>query len=171
MPTVRRSSGDLDDVVQHLQRLQIARVEPAEPVLAGEELHHRRDPLRIIEGSQSPLLCWQDGVCEGLVKPLFRVALAADRIRDLGQLLTSDAVGSRQAERLARHLASVTQPANQLDGYYFVHLVLSVESGNRVPIRPELPAPNTDRIAADCLSGHLRREQTFHWRKEQTLAR
>ena len=95
MPTVRRSSSDLGDVLQHLQGLQIARVEPAEPVLTDKQLHHRVDPQGIIEGVQPALLRGQHRVGEGLVKALLRVALAANRVWDLGQLLAGNAVGSR----------------------------------------------------------------------------
>lgn len=61
---VRRPTADLLDVLKHLDRLQVARVEPAKPAFILQIDHHRLDPLRVIERVEAALLGRKHGIGE-----------------------------------------------------------------------------------------------------------
>lgn len=95
---MRRTASDFYDVEQHVHRLDVAGVKPAKPVLPLECHNHSVDPERVVECGKATFLGGKYGVCIGFIKPLLRIALAADRSRYLRELLPRQAIRRRQPE-------------------------------------------------------------------------
>lgn len=75
----RCSSAHLEDVLEHLDALEVSAVEPAEPAFVLEALDHRLDPLRlIVDCHQTTVLRWNYSVSEATIETFHCVAVIAD---------------------------------------------------------------------------------------------
>lgn len=112
---VRNARRPLRDPRDHLEvsdRLEIARVEPAEVGASGvgvDQEGHGVGPERMREGEEPPLVRGRDG--RGRVVPSEGVALGTDGAGRLRELGSATALAGRDAPGRARHLGRAAERA------------------------------------------------------------
>ena len=96
VPAPRCLATDLEDVLEHLDTLQVTTVEPAEPALFLEGNDHGLDPLRLVIGrNEPPHLSWYNRAGEALIEAFLGITVVTDCTWDLGQSRASNAMSCR----------------------------------------------------------------------------
>ena len=120
VPNLGSANGNLSDVPQHLDTLEVAAIELAEVGHTGfsglpvDQLDHGSDPFGTTEAVEATLIC---SVYLGSAEVAFEgVAAGADATADSSELGTDQAGDGRNAPGVAGHLAWVGEAAHDLPG-------------------------------------------------------